>query len=116
MTVKTELLIPAGARAVLAEIAAKDPCRFCEGTGKVVLFTSLEGCSECGGRGRKKPWTNSEKQKFIRELISTPEGRAKLDASLTFPVRRGCRYCKTGEPHPKQEAPLQLKEKNHDSV
>jgi RecJ-like exonuclease len=63
-------------------------CLTCKGTGKIPLFTSLADCDVCEGCGYKRELTCKQKQKLISEYIKTPEGRRKLAASMTHPVRR----------------------------
>ena len=62
-------------------------CKECEGKGVIPFFTSLAECETCKGWGITGALTNKEKQN-IAEFIKTPEGRRKLAASLTQPIRR----------------------------
>jgi RecJ-like exonuclease len=64
-------------------------CPGCDGTGEVTLFTSRGACDICGGLGRALTAEERAKQKIIAEYIRTPEGRRKLAASISPPVRCG---------------------------
>jgi len=67
-------------------------CKDCKGKGVVPLFTSLAECETCKGHGIVAPLSTKEKQRIISEYIKTPEGRAKLAASLTEPRRNRVDY------------------------
>ena len=67
-------------------------CQDCKGKGIVPLFTSLAKCEACKGYGSVAPLSTKEKQRIIREFLKTPEGRAKLAASLTEPRRNRVDY------------------------
>ena len=68
-------------------------CLTCKGTGKIPLFTSLADCDVCMGRGRTRI---PDAVKLIADYIKTPEGRRKLAASMTQPVRKRRDYNSIG--------------------
>lgn len=66
-------------------------CEKCEGTGKTPLLTSLIDCETCKGRGHVGSVSNEVKQRLISEYLRTPEGRARLAASISRVKRCGGR-------------------------
>jgi len=56
-------------------------CPDCFGTGEIVLLVSRSSCKRCGGTGQ----IGHANRLKMSEYLKTPQGRAKLTASLLKP-------------------------------
>lgn len=66
-----------------------DECRWCRGTGKLKLLTSVVEC-DCRRRGGKT--TAEEKDCIITKLLGTPGGKRMLAEAMHEPKRGAFDY------------------------